>query len=50
MKDANYALWWLRDVVSASDFAFVYSDGLATCSSASSAWAGVRPAFALSDL
>ena len=50
MKDANYAHWWLRDVVSASYFARVNGHGGAHCGSASGAWVGVRPAFAISDL
>ena len=50
MKDEEYANWWLRDVVSASDFARVTGGGLADCLDASAAWVGVRPAFALSDL
>ena len=45
-EDEDYsAYWWLRDPVSASNFAFVYGDGLASCGSASNAWIGVRPAF-----
>lgn len=36
--------WWLRDVVSASNFAYVSSYGLANTTSASNSF-GVRPAF-----
>ena len=43
----NRATWWLRDVVSASDFALVYYGGGAHCGSASDSF-GVRPAFAIS--
>ena len=39
--------WWLRDVITASDFAHVGSNGVATCSSASYSL-GVRPAFCIS--
>ena len=40
----NRATWWLRDVITASGFAFVYSNGLASCSGASYSL-GVRPDF-----
>ena len=43
----NRATWWLRDVVSASYFAFVNYNGLANYYSASYS-SGVRPAFAIS--
>ena len=43
----NRATWWLRDVVSASYFAFVYYDGNAYSSGAGNS-IGVRPAFAIS--
>ena len=43
----NRANWWLRDVVSASYFAFVYYDGNAAYNSASASL-GVRPAFCIS--
>jgi hypothetical protein len=43
----NRAAWWLRDVVSASHFALVYGHGYANYANASSAWVGVRPAFAI---
>lgn len=43
----NRATWWLRDVVSASNFADVHYYGLAYFSSASFS-RGVRPAFAIS--
>lgn len=39
--------WWLRDVITASHFAFVDGSGRATCHSASSSL-GVRPAFCIS--
>lgn len=41
---SNRQTYWLRDVVSAASFAFVYAGGVANCSSASYS-AGVRPAF-----
>lgn len=43
----NRATWWLRDVVTASGFAFVASYGNAACDGASSS-GGVRPAFCIS--
>lgn len=43
----NRATWWLRDVVSNSRFACVYTDGCANCANASDSL-GVRPAFAIS--
>lgn len=43
----NRATWWLRDVISASRFALVYSDGGASYSGASYS-RGVRPAFCIS--
>lgn len=43
----NRATWWLRDVVSASFFAFVYGSGHAGFDSASRS-RGVRPAFCIS--
>ena len=43
----NRATWWLRDVISASYFARVNSDGGAYYNSASHSY-GVRPAFAIS--
>lgn len=43
----NRATWWLRDVISASRFARVYTDGYADCNLASYS-DGVRPAFAIS--
>ena len=46
-KITNRANWWLRDVVSASYFAIVYNYGYADCHSASLAYVGVRPAFAI---
>lgn len=43
----NRASWWLRDVISASHFAYVSYGGLATCYYASYSF-GVRPAFCIS--
>lgn len=43
----NRATWWLRDVITASNFAVVYHDGVATYGSASYSL-GVRPAFCIS--
>lgn len=43
----NRATWWLRDVITASHFAGVYSDGVADCGYASRS-RGVRPAFCIS--
>lgn len=43
----NRATWWLRDVITASDFAIVGSRGSADCSDASDSY-GVRPAFCIS--
>lgn len=43
----NRATWWLRDVISASYFALVASDGLANYCGASDS-RGVRPAFCIS--
>lgn len=43
----NRADWWLRDVISASDFADVGAYGSALCYSASNSL-GVRPAFCIS--
>ena len=42
----NRALWWLRDVVSAASFAYVYTDGYADCYIASNG-NGIRPAFGI---
>ena len=39
--------WWLRDVITASGFASVYYDGVATYYAASNSF-GVRPAFCIS--
>jgi len=46
-KICNRANWWLRDVVSASHFAYVNNNGNCTSSGASHAWVGVRPAFGI---
>lgn len=43
----NRATWWLRDVITASDFANVNNNGRAYCSDASRSY-GVRPAFCIS--
>ena len=43
---SNRAWFWLRDVVSASYFAFVDDYGYASCGNASGAY-GVRPAFSI---
>ena len=43
----NRANWWLRDVVSGSDFAYAGLSGLAGYTGASYSWVGVRPAFAI---
>jgi hypothetical protein len=43
----NRATWWLRDVITASYFALVDDNGLATCGNASASF-GVRPAFCIS--
>lgn len=42
----NRATWWLRDVITAAYFAFVGTDGVATCYLASYSY-GVRPAFCI---
>ena len=44
--DGFRAYWWLRDVVTSTYFAFVYSNGLAGSGNASTSY-GVRPAFML---
>lgn len=43
----NRASWWLRDVISASNFAYVYASGIAYYLNASISH-GVRPAFCIS--
>lgn len=43
----NRATWWLRDVITASLFAYVYYNGNADCYNASGSF-GVRPAFCIS--
>lgn len=43
----NREVWWLRDVITASDFAYVTSDGNAGCLVASYS-RGVRPVFCIS--
>jgi hypothetical protein len=47
IKDNGCASWWLRGVVSAADFAFVYATGTVGGTSASDSL-GVRPAFKIS--
>lgn len=42
----NRDTWWLRDVITAADFALVYSHGNANCGNASTSY-GVRPAFCI---
>ena len=46
-KIYNRAPWWLRDVVSASYFAYVDTGGAADYSGASVPWVGVRPDFGI---
>ena len=48
--NGDYEWYWLRDVVSASHFAFVGSYGGANYSTASFAGVGVRPAFQISQI
>ena len=43
----NRATWWLRDVITASNFAIVGDNGDASCYAASTSF-GVRPAFCIS--
>lgn len=43
----NRETWWLRDVITASNFAHVNDSGIATCGGASASF-GVRPAFCIS--
>lgn len=43
----NRATWWLRDVITASDFAYVYYNGNANYDGVSNSL-GVRPAFCIS--
>lgn len=43
----NRAAWWLKDVITASGFAYVNLNGLANCTDASNSL-GVRPAFCIS--
>lgn len=42
----NRDTWWLRDVITAASFAFVFDYGVATCNAASHS-RGVRPAFCI---
>ena len=39
--------WWLRDVVSAVTFAYIHATGSASCASASTKDAGIRPTFSI---
>lgn len=41
------ALWWLRDVVSSTNFALVTDNGRCNSNSASHVWLGVRPVFGI---
>ena len=41
--------WWLRDPVSGSYFACVYSNGSCDSGGASNTWVGVRPDFGSAD-
>jgi len=43
----NRALWWLRDVVSTTHFAYVTNYGNCNYLGASHTWVGVRPAFGI---
>lgn len=43
----NRAVWWLRDVVSATAFAHVHAGGDCYSYGASDAWVGLRPAFGI---
>lgn len=42
----NRDTWWLRDVITAANFAYVNNNGLANCSTASFSF-GVRPTFCI---
>jgi hypothetical protein len=44
--EGNRAYWWLRDVVSASSFAYVGNHGICHHNGASASY-GVRPVFAI---
>lgn len=46
-KITNRAYWWLRGVVSGSNFALVGNHGYSNYHGASDTWVGVRPAFAI---
>ena len=46
-KICNRAIWWLRDVVSATSFAIVNSGGRSDYYSASDSAVGIRPVFAI---
>ena len=47
IRICNCVTWWLRDVITASDFAYVGANGTANYSDASNSL-GVRPAFCIS--
>ena len=44
-KDEYTRWWWLRDVVSSTDFAYVTFGGISYSYDASAPWVGVRPDF-----
>lgn len=46
-KICNRTVWWLRDVVSSTYFAYVTANGGCDANNASGAYIGVRPAFAI---
>jgi len=47
-EDEEYSDWyWLRDVVSGTNFAYVHSNGHAAYTGASTPWVGVRPALSI---
>jgi len=47
-EDVEYSDWyWLRDVVSGSNFAIVGNGGSSNCYGASGTWVGVRPALSI---
>ena len=48
-NDGTTDWYWLQNTVSASAFANVYDNGLATYYGASNSWVGVRPLFLLSS-
>ena len=47
-EDEEYSDWyWLRDVVSGTNFAYVHSNGHAAYTGAGTPWVGVRPALSI---